>query len=108
MHELLNPTFLDVRNIFENEFQGMSRIAVTYKELVQARADLMEKVKNGLSENERRFLLSVKEGSPKWDLLPVAGIDKLPGVQWKIQNILRMEKEKHQSQLHKLKECLSL
>lgn len=108
MHELLNPTLLDMRTTFENEFQGMSRIAVTYEELVKARADLLEKLKRGLSENDRRFLLSVKEGAPKWNLLPISGIDRLPGVQWKIQNIKRMESEKHATQVQKLKECLSL
>jgi len=108
MHELLNPTLLDVRTTFENEFQGMSRISVTYEELVQARSDLLEKVRSGLTENERRFLFSVKEGSPKWDLLPIPGIDKLPGVQWKLHNIQRMDKGKHSKQIQKLKECFSL
>jgi predicted nucleotidyltransferase component of viral defense system len=108
MHELLNPTLLDVRTTFENEFQGMSRISVTYEELVKARADLLEKLKNGLSESERRFLLSVKEGSPQWNLLPISGIDRLPGVQWKIQNIQKMESRKLAAQLQQLKDCLSL
>lgn len=108
MHELLNPTLLDMRTTFENEFQGMSRIAVTYDELVKARSDLLTKVKGDLSENERCFLLSVKEGSPKWDLLPISGINKLPGIQWKVQNIARIEREKHLNQIQKLKECLSL
>lgn len=108
MHELLNPTLLDVRTIFESEFQGMSRISVTYEEIVKTRADLLEKVKNGLTEGERRFLLSVKEGSPKWELLPISGIDRLPGVQWKIQNIKKMDSGKLAAQLKKLKQCLSL
>ena len=108
MHELLNPTLLDVRTIFESEFQGMSRISVTYEEIVKTRADLIEKVKNGLTESERRFLLSVKEGSPKWELLPISGIDRLPGVQWKIQNIKKMDSGKLAAQLKKLKQCLSL
>jgi len=108
MHELLNPTFLDMQTTVKNEFRGMSRIEVTYEELALARAELLDKVMNGLSESERRFLLSVKEGSPKWGLLPISGIDKLPSIQWKLQNIARMEKAKHQHQLHKLRECLSL
>lgn len=108
MHELLNPALLDVQTTFENEFQGMSRIAVTYGELARVRAALIEKVTTELTENDRRFLLSVKEGSPKWDLLPIPGIDRLPGVQWKLQNIQKMPSGKHAVQLEKLKECLSL
>lgn len=108
MHELLNPTLLDVRTAFESEFQGMSRIPVTYEELVKARADVLEKVRNGLSESERRFLLSVAEGLPRWELMAIPGIEKLPSIQWKVQNIQKMERAKHAVQIEKLKECLSL
>lgn len=34
MAELLAPQCLDIRNVFENEFQGMTDVPVTLKELV--------------------------------------------------------------------------
>lgn len=108
MHELLNPTLLDVRDTFESEFQGMSRVSVTYEELESARSALLHVLKRELSDAEKRFLLSVKQGVPEWNLLPLSGIDKLSGVQWKLQNINRMEKQKHAAQVDKLKRFLEL
>ena len=108
MHELLSPSFLDVRSIYEHEFMGMSRIAVTYEELVAARVWLVRTLQSELSNNERLFLLSVKEGAPDWKLHPVPNIDKLPGIQWKGQNIQRIEKQKHVAEIQKLREVLGL
>lgn len=108
MHELLSPRYLDMRAVFESEFIGMSRISVSYEELERARDETVRKIRSDLSNNERLFLLSVKEGAPKWNLFGLPGIEKLPGIQWKLQNIGRMNKEKHAQQLQKLKECLSL
>lgn len=108
IHELLDPHHLDMRAVFESEFIGMSRTSVSYEELERAREDAVSKLRADLSNSERQFLLSVKEGAPKWNLLDLPGIEKLPGIPWKVQNIGRMDKEKHSQQLQKLRECLSL
>jgi len=42
-----------------------------------------------------RGIVSVKEENPQWDLLGVPGIENLPGVRWKLQNIRRMAPMKH-------------
>jgi predicted nucleotidyltransferase component of viral defense system len=91
MHELLDPSYLDMRTIFQSEFVGMSRISVSYESLEATRAEVVQKLRVDLSDNERRFLVSVKAGAPQWDLIPITGIDQLPGIQWKLQNIARME-----------------
>ena len=108
MHELLDPSYLDMRTIFQSEFVGMSRISVSYESLEATRAEVVQKLRVDLSDNERRFLVSVKAGAPQWDLIPITGIDQLPGIQWKLQNIARMEPGKHARQLERLKKVLSL
>jgi hypothetical protein len=59
-----------------------------------------------MTQEERRFIVSVKEGKPQWDLLAVPGIENLPGVRWKLQNIRRMTPMKHWEALQKLQDYL--
>ena len=46
--------------------------------------------------------------NPKWELLDLNGIDKLPSIQWKLKNIRKMNKKKHADALAKLKAKLEL
>jgi predicted nucleotidyltransferase component of viral defense system len=108
MHEVLTPALHDMRTVFANEFEGLTTEAVTYEELETARAALLKEIHDGLTDSERRFLLSVKTGEPQWDLFPVTGIENLPALQWKLTNLRRMDKAKHRRQVEKLKEALHL
>jgi serine/threonine protein kinase len=70
--------------------------------------DLIKKILKQLTTNERKFLLSVKEGEPDWSLIPIPGIEKLPGIAWKGINIKKMEPKKKIEALEKLKKALDL
>ena len=61
-----------------------------------------------MTEGERCFLISVKEGAPKWELLGLPGIEALPAIQWKVTNIARMDRAKHADMLAKLRAKLKL
>ncbi len=61
-----------------------------------------------MTENDKKFLLSIKQGQPDWDLMPVAGIDQLPAIQWKLVNIRKMDKKKQIQSLEKLQAALEL
>ena len=108
MSELLEPNRKDFRQVYEHEFAGMTMEEVGYDELVAVRERLIETIKKTMTENEKRFLLSVKQGEPDWELLPVSGIDQLPAIQWKLINIQKMKEEKHTQSLEKLQEVLGL
>lgn len=108
MHEVLSPMLHDMRTVFVNEFEGLTTEAVIYEELEAARATLLKEIHASLSDAERRFLLSIKEGEPQWALLPVAGIEHLPALQWKLTNIRKMDKAKHRRQVENLKKVLHL
>ncbi|MBI2604666.1 MAG: nucleotidyl transferase AbiEii/AbiGii toxin family protein [Deltaproteobacteria bacterium] len=108
IHELIDPTRRDFREAFDKEFQGMTTVPITVDELVAVRERMIAQLKADLTPDERAFLVSIKEGAPKWELLPLPGIEKLPGLQWKILNIKKMEKRKHAEHLKKLRERLGI
>jgi hypothetical protein len=108
MHELLNPkpNLQNTRKIYEESFIGMTTEEVSYEQLVEVRYKLIELILKSLTINERKFLLSIKAGNPDWQLIPIAGLDTLPGLRWKSLNIEKMETEKHKIALDKLKRVL--
>lgn len=108
MSELLSPNFQDFKQVYEAEFKGMSSIEVTYQELEKIRKELPPLILSKLSRNERKFLLSVKMGIPDFNLLSISGLENLPAIKWKVENILRMEPKKRIAATEKLKSILDL
>ena len=108
MVELLNPHWGDLCPVFEKEFQGMVIEPVTAEELRNVGEQLIFRLREEMTQEERRFIVSVKEGEPQWDMLGVPGIENLPAVQWKLQNIRRMAPRKHREALQKLRDYLGV
>jgi predicted nucleotidyltransferase component of viral defense system len=106
MIEILNPHWGDLRPVFEREFQGLVVELVTAEELRIVGEQLVSRLHKEMTQEERRFIISVKEGEPQWDISGVPGIENLPGVQWKLQNIRRMTPAKHREALRKLRDYL--
>jgi hypothetical protein len=106
MYEILRPGLIDIRPDFEKDFRGMVAENVTCEELCEVRARLVEKLSAELSGEEKQFIVSVKEGRPRWDLLGIPGIADLPAVKWKLLNISRMDQAKHKDALRKLRDYL--
>ncbi|MFY9225292.1 MAG: nucleotidyl transferase AbiEii/AbiGii toxin family protein [Blastocatellia bacterium] len=106
--ELIPPSRVDIKGIFQGEFLQMTQIPVTVEQLEDVRERLIEAIQNGLTNEEKQFLLSFKAKKPDWTLLGLEGIDKLPAVRWKMLNLERMPKDKHEKALQALKEVLSL
>lgn len=108
MAEVLQPNRLPLETTFTGEFMGMSRVIVTCEELVAVRERLIDLLRQELSAKEKQFLLSVKELQPDWTLLGLAGVEHLPAVQWKLQNLAKMPKNKHKLAIAKLRQVLNL
>jgi hypothetical protein len=114
MNELLTPQ--PISDSFKNEFEllfnrdfaGMTDLPITHEELLPIQLKLASQLLNDFSEQERKFLLSIKIGEPDWSLLPISGLNKLPGIQWKLQNINKMAKGKKMVLIDKLKAVLQL
>src|SRR5574337_243435 len=92
VHEVLFPTLRDVRQEFENNFAGMTVEPVELDTLMAAREQMVRELQQGLSADERRFLLSLVSAEPEWALLDVPHLGQLPGLRWKLQNLERLQK----------------
>ncbi len=108
IQELLKPKLQDIRKSFDSQFKGMTEKSVTCKELEEVRDKLISKINLELTLEERQFLLSIKMGEPKWKLINIDGIEKLPAIQWKLANISKMNKKKHGELVESLKDVLGL
>jgi len=106
--ELLQPNRNPIDNLFANHFAGMTEEPVELAELEAARTQLFEWVASALTDSERRFLLSVKQGEPDWALLPFESLDKWPAIQWKLHNIRQMGARNHKKALDRLRDVLEL
>jgi hypothetical protein len=53
---------------------------------------MVRELQQGLSADERRFLLSLVSAEPEWTLLDVPHLEQLPGLRWKLQNLERLRK----------------
>jgi predicted nucleotidyltransferase component of viral defense system len=106
MAELLSPTRKNIRATYEAEFKEMTAEPVPLEDLVNAREQLIETLHSALTEADSKFLLSVKNREPDWRLLDLKGINALPAVQWKLQNLARMDAAKHRLAFVQLEKVL--
>lgn len=109
MNELLNPNWKDISKVYASEFEGMTTISIKLSDLKDAAQRAHKIILDQLTSNERNFLISLKQGEPRWELLELScHIESLPGIQWKLQNIKKMPREKNQIELKKLSKVLGL
>ena len=108
MIEILNPHPKDMIDVFEKEFKEMTYKNVTYYDLDRTREKLVSVLRNELTTEERRFIVSVKEGHPRWELFALKGIENLPAIKWKLLNIGKMDPLKNKEAITKLKEYLGI
>lgn len=91
IHEVLFSRDHDMRLAFDNEFQGMTREPVSLDELVTARKRLREELTSRITDAERRFLISVAEARPEWNLMGFSHLAELPAIRWKMQNLTKLK-----------------
>jgi predicted nucleotidyltransferase component of viral defense system len=108
MHELLDPTFKEMEKTYVAQFAGMARDEVALPVLVQTLKDLPGLLVGGMTDDEKGFLLSMKQGEPEWAKLAVAHVRDLPALQWKLINIRKMDKRKRKIFYDKLRGALKI
>ena len=108
MAELLAPKQKPIEELFTHHFSGMTSQPVGLEEIEFARTRLFEWARTALSENERRFLLSIKQGEPDWVQLPFENLDQWPAIQWKLHNIGQMSARAHKAALKRLRNVLGI
>ena len=108
MSELLDPGISDMRQVFENELLGMTRIPCGYEDLIETRTRLLSLILSSLTTEEKELIASIQEGSPRWDLLRLGDISRLPAVRWKLLNVAKMNSQKKKREVEKLKALLRI
>lgn len=106
--KLLDPHLIDISDIFKEQFVGMTTEPIELKILEDTRKELILIVNKKLTDSHKEFLISFKEGDPKWDLLPFENIKDLPSVKWKQINLDKMDPKSRLEAIEKLKSILNI
>ncbi|WP_120259761.1 hypothetical protein [Sphingobacterium detergens] len=86
----------------------MAKIDISLEELLSVREKLIEDINKEMTDNERKFLLSVKNRTPNWALLGLdaALVSELPSVKWRLINLNKMSEDKHMTAYKNLEAVL--
>ena len=68
---------------------------------------MIQTIHSLLTDKDRAFLLSIKEGNAKWDLFAYPEAANLPAVKWKIQNLTKLSVSKRKAAYEKLQKILA-
>jgi len=109
LHELLNPNPMDLAEVFEKEFYGMTSQPIEPGDLEATRARMVADIQSRLSGNAANFLRSLHAAAPDFDLIGLAHAAGLPAVMWKTFNLERLQEsdpKKYRKQTAALEELL--
>jgi len=106
MGELLAPRAKSLAGVYESEFRGMAFEDIGIEVLEATLPRLVDTLHNSLTDKDRVFLLSFKEGAPDWAHLGLPHIEQLPSVRWKLLNLDRMNKNKRREAIGNLEAVL--
>ena len=104
--ELLNPNPQKIADVYHQEFKGMMFEQASVSDLNHTQNFLIQNVRNMLTEEEKEFLISFKSLEPQWHLSGLNDVEQLPAVKWKLLNLEKMSKAKHQQAVEKLRKYL--
>ncbi len=106
MSEVLAPTRKDIAQEFERGFVGMTEAQVSLDDLLAAREAMIAELVGRMPMVHRRFLVSFEKGAPEWSLLGLRGIEELPAIRWRQQNLDTLDAAKRAALVARLEEVL--
>lgn len=104
--KLLAPNMVDLTDVYQRQFAGMTREPVSLDELETTRIALLKEIHSRLTEANKEFLIGFKMGAPDWNLLSIEGVEELPSVRWKMINLDRMKADAREEAVAKLRKVL--
>lgn len=110
-HEVLAPRLQDISATFEGGFEGMARDPIDLAALLAARERLIAEIQQGLTKDERKFLVSLAAAEPEWDLIGFPILADMSGPRWKLQNLKALAQRnqtKFRQQLKLLEKLLNV
>jgi predicted nucleotidyltransferase component of viral defense system len=93
-HEVLFPRVKPLEALFKGEFSGMTSAPVNLSDLEATRERMLRELPQALRPHHRDFLLSLVRAEPDWSLLPYAHLAQLPALQWKLQNLKGLKRNR--------------
>lgn len=108
MAEVLSPNLQPLEKIFAAEFDSMTQEQITVGELERVRDELIAQIHAALTDNDKQFLLSVKEGRQNWQEFHYPDVQHLPSIKWKLHNLQQMKDAQRKAAVEKLKAVLCL
>ncbi len=106
MAELLAPRCQDISPLYKTEFEGMTFEPVGLERLQETLPVLLSQIHKALNDDDRRFLLALKEGNADWKKFVLPEAQNLPAIQWKLANLARMNPDKRRKAAHELEKVL--
>lgn len=105
---VLNPfgKKVDFEGLYSGQFVRMTPTPVPLPALLETRERLAREIHRRLDAPLKRFLLSVQNAEPEWDLLGVKGAGELPAVKWRMLNVRKMTPEAREAEVKRLREVL--
>lgn len=104
--ELLNPNLKNIESEYNNEFLTMAKVDTPLDELLNTRANLIKKIREKLSANDKEFLISFVSNDPDWSKVRNEKIKDFPSVRWKLINQQRMKEDKVKTYVQKVNETI--
>ncbi len=106
MAELLSPNPTDIEPLYHTEFEGMTYEPISIQDLRMTFEQLVREIHGAITDTDRHFLVSFKNGEADWSSFPIPEAERLPAIQWKILNLNRMDRSKRQKAITKLEKVL--
>ena len=69
--DVISPNFIDQRQAFETQFSGMTNLPFSYDDYERTRVQLVGEIHSKLTDDDRLFLMSFKQGNPDWSKLSI-------------------------------------
>jgi len=92
VHDVLFSKDKTMAVLYEEAFVGMTSEPVPLSELEEARRSLRQRLREGLQDRHKHFLLSLVRLEPDWSLMPFAHLQELPALKWKMQNLAKLRR----------------
>lgn len=84
IYESFAPSLIDQKETMEKQFAGMSDLYFTYDDYEETRNKLILNVRNILTEEDKRFLVSFEQENPNWEESAYGDFANYPSVKWKL------------------------
>jgi hypothetical protein len=94
IHEVLFGPTHSMAEAYDSDFIGMTAEPVDLAVLEETQKRLHRELPASLTENHRRFLISLVRAEPDWSLMPYAHLRELPALKWKLINLENLKKKK--------------